>query len=210
MQIIPSILVKTSEEFTKQITSLEDSLKMAQLDIADGVFVPNTTWADPEIVKNIAKIDIELHLMVKYPLNELKRWQNVPQIKRVLFHFESADDINKVIAEIKKNHWEAGIVLNPDTDIKMIDPYINQLSVVMFMAIIPGFQGQKFIPKTLDRIRKFKIKYPACLVAVDGAVNSDTVTDIAKAGADIVCPGSAVFNDRGSVKDNLTQLNDKF
>ena len=205
MIIIPSILVKSVNEFTKQITSLEGLLKMAQLDITDGIFVPNTTWADPKIVSKTAKIDLELHLMVKYPLNELKRWQNVPQIKRVLFHAESADNINEVIREIKKNNWEAGIVLNPDTEISIIESNINQLSVVMFMGVYPGFQGQKFIPKTLDRIKNFKAKHPNCLIAVDGAVNSETIANIAKAGADIVCPGSAIFNDN-SVVQNVKKL----
>ena len=87
MEIIPSILVQTEEQFLQQMEWLGDSVKQVQLDIADGKFVPNVTWANPAVVKKLRKLTVELHLMVADPIAELKKWVNIKQVKRVLFHY---------------------------------------------------------------------------------------------------------------------------
>ena len=130
MQIIPSILVQSKQEFITQINAIQDVLDMVQLDIADGKFVPNTTWADPEVVGKNTNIDIELHLMVKNPLQELTRWTSVEQIKRVLIHYESLNKQSPleggrgVLSFAREQSWQIGLVLNPDTPTKAIEPYL--------------------------------------------------------------------------------------
>jgi len=92
IQIIPSILVPDEATFIAWSQSVEQILPMIQLDIADGKFVPNDTWADPDVVSERLHIDCELHLMVEDPLEEIRIWEEVPQVKRVLVHYESDPD----------------------------------------------------------------------------------------------------------------------
>lgn len=206
MQIIPSILIQSEQEFIHQINGLKKSVEMIQLDIADGNFVTKTTWADPKVVKNEAEIDIELHLMVENPKIEIKKWTNVPQIKRILFHYESNDDIEETIELIKENDWEAGIVLNPDTPVSNIDPYLKKIEAVMFMGVVPGFQGQKLIPKILENINQFKKENPNIFVELDGGVNEQTLPKIIKSNVDAICPGSSVFGNERSPEENVGRM----
>jgi len=208
VEIIPSLLVNSEEEFKTQIESVGKSVKMIQIDLADGNFVPNTTWTYqfPKKAQKYLNIDFELHLMVIDPLKVLKDWGSHPKLRRILVHYESADDINLVIEKLKTFHKKIGIVLNPDTPIDALNPFLDKIDAVMFMGVNPGFQGQKFIPKTLERIKLFKEKGSKHFVEVDGAVNKSTIHDIAKAGADGVCPGSAIFGNNLNPAKNIKSL----
>lgn len=209
MQIIPSILVQSQKEFEKQIKSIQDILPIAQLDITDGKFVPNTTWADPGVVEKIATIDIELHLMVQNPLLEMERWSACEQVKRVLVHYETTNEnLSNIIQTIQNYGWQVGVVLNPDTPINMLDPYIDDLNSVMFMGVIPGFQGQNLIPEVLEKIKEFKSLYPTIFTEIDGAVNEQTLPDIIASGIDAICPGSAIFKNERNPAENVQRLKD--
>ena len=214
IQIIPSILVKTKEEFIVQISGLESSVSMIQLDIADGIFVNNTTWAEPEVVKNNCQLDIELHLMVAEPLTELKKWLGIEQIKRILIHYESFTGnneqknylINDTINFINENDWEGGLVLNPATPYQVIEDYLEKITSVMFMGVIPGLQGQSLIPEVLEKITNFTIDHPDIFTAIDGAVNEANLPAIIKTGIKAICPGSAIFGNQRTPKENVERL----
>jgi len=206
MQIIPSVLVQSKEEYIKQITGVQDSVEMIQLDIADGNFVPNTTWADPDVVEEYTNIDIELHLMVKDPVKELKRWTATEVVKRILVHFESVDDFASTLEQLKKYDWEIGVVINPNTSIESIEPHLSDLSSVMFMGVVPGFQGQGLIPEVLEKIINFNSKYSHIFTEIDGAVNLETLPDIIQTEVKAICPGSAVFG-KGNPADNVVEIN---
>ncbi|PIT86872.1 MAG: hypothetical protein COU33_00760, partial [Candidatus Magasanikbacteria bacterium CG10_big_fil_rev_8_21_14_0_10_43_6] len=156
VQIIPSLLVQSEKEFLKKYHALEDAVDMIQLDIADGLFVPNTTWANPEVVQKTVTIDLELHLMVSDPLEELKKWQRVEQIKRIWVHYESTD-LEDILPTLHAYGWDIGIVLNPLTESTILEPFINEIKGVMFMGVVPGKQGQPFIPQVVDKIKLFRM-----------------------------------------------------
>lgn len=209
MEIIPSVLVQTEEEFLTQINAVKDVLSMIQLDIADGKFVPNTTWADPTVVLEKAPIDIELHLMVNDPLSELKKWTVVEKVKRVLIHFESVSDLKETITKAKKmRDWQVGVVLNPDTDPSVIEPHLTSLDAVMFMGVYPGFQGQSLVREVLTAMSSFIQKHPDVFTEIDGAVNEETLKDIQTTGVQAICPGSAVFKRDYSPKEAVEKLKD--
>ncbi len=207
IKIIPSTLVQSEQEFLSQIKGLGKSLDMIQLDIADGKFVNNTTWADPDVVRTI-DLAVELHLMVENPLEELERWKDVKQVNRVLAHYESIKDrAHEAIHKIQDSYeWAIGIAVNPETDISVLEPLLPDIQLVMFMGVHPGKQGQGFLPETLERIRQFKKLNTEHLVSVDGAVNEQTIKDIQEAGADIVCPGSAVFHSDKTPAESVEYL----
>ncbi len=210
IEIIPSLLVGTETEFKTQTAAVKGAVSMIQIDLADGNFVPNTTWAftHPQAAQRVLDIDFELHLMVADPLTTLEQWEDNPRLRRVLIHVESALDLNQTIQSTIQNlksKIDIGLVLNPETPITVLDPYINSIQAIMFMGVHPGFQGQEFIPGTLDRIRMLKVKAPQQFVEIDGGVNESTLSDLISAGADGVCPGSAIFG-KGNPAENVRSM----
>ena len=207
IEIIPSVLVNTEQAFLDQSRAVENCVSMMQLDIADGIFVPHTTWADPEVVEKELAIDCELHLMVAQPLIEARRWMHVPQVKRVLVHYESSPDtIADVCAHIHSYGREVGVVLNPDTPQSVIEPILEEIDTVMFMGVHPGKQGQKLIPEVLEKIKAVRFLHPAASLSIDGGVNEDTLPDIIAVGISAVCPGSAIFHNDRPPEENIARM----
>lgn len=206
IEIIPSVLVSSEEEFKKNIESLGQAVSMIQLDIADGIFVSNTTWADPAIIKKFAQTEIELHLMVQNPLEELQRWAEIPLIKRVHFHFEAvAEDLDNTIAAIREAGYEVGVALKPETSIDVLEPYINNIDAVLFLSVEPGAQGRPFQPEVLEKIKELRTRGWKHFVEIDGGVNETTLSVIIKSGVDAVCPGSAIFK-QGVAAENVKKM----
>lgn len=207
IDIIPSILVQDEKTFIKWSRAVQEIISMIQLDIADGKFVPNKTWADPEIVHDELEIDCELHLMVADPLKEIRMWEEVQQVKRILIHYESNPrDISDIINQARSYNWEVGLVLNPDTPVYVIDNLIEEIDLLMCMGVTPGRQGQQFIQKTIDKIKEARTKFPNLYIEVDGGVNEETVPDIVRAGVNAICPGSAIFGNHKTPMENISKL----
>ena len=206
MQIIPSILVQTPEELKSQLQALGKSVKRVQIDIADGIFVNNTTVSDPDTVQKYCQTEVELHLMVSQPLKELMKWQKVEQVVKILVHFEAVKNLHDILPTLHAYGWEIGIVLNPETDIKVLDEYISEIKAVMFMGVNPGKQGQKLLSQVLANIKKFKTKYTHIFVELDGGINEKNLEKIIATGVDAICPGSAIFGNEKAPKTNIKNL----
>ncbi|MBH41798.1 MAG: hypothetical protein CL685_03725 [Candidatus Magasanikbacteria bacterium] len=206
ISIIPSILVPDKKTFLTNYTGLGDSVSMIQLDIADGKFVPNATWADPKTVSDTVKTNVELHLMVNDPVAEMKKWVYVRQVTRVLIHVESPHEVAETIRKAKQINWEIGLVLNPNTPTSVLHDFLDDIDLVMFMGVYPGFQGQEFIPETCDRITQTKAKGITLPISVDGGVNEKTIPALVQSGVDIICPGSAVFGNDKTPAENILAL----
>lgn len=192
MQIIPSILVSTFEEFERQVRRFESLFPSIQIDVMDGRFVPNTSFREIERVKDIkTALRYELHLMVEKPVEEMRRWQTTDPVFRVLFHAET-ENVERSISFAKKEGWEIGLALNPETPLSAAEKYLSSLDVLQFMAVRPGRQGSPFIPEVKEKIRAFTALPKRPLCAVDGAVNKDTIRGLKDIGVDIVYPGSAL------------------
>ncbi len=207
IDIIPSILVPDKKTFLAWSRAVQDVLPMIQLDIADGQFVPDETWADPTVVDEKLNIDCELHLMVQDPLEEIRMWEEVQQVKRVLIHYESdPENIANIISQARSYEWEVGLVLNPDTPVDVIDDLIEEIDSLMFMGVVPGKQGQKFIPETIERIKEARAKFPDLYIELDGGVDEETLPEIVAAGVSAVCPGSAIFGNERTPAQNVTSM----
>lgn len=206
-QIIPAMLVPSEDEFLKQIKAVQSDVSLVQIDIADGTFVDNKTWADPDVIGEHLEIDCELHLMVADPLTEARYWVDTPQVKRILVHYESnPETIADILAQIHSYEWEVGIVLNPDTPIDVLGEFIEEIDSVMCMGVTPGAQGQSFISETPEKIAAIKKKYPNIPVAVDGGVDEDTIPELLKSGVNRLCIGSAIFGNEKDPKGNIQQI----
>lgn len=192
MQIIPSVLESDLAEFKRQLKRMEPYFPYIQIDVMDGRFVPNVSFQEVEQIKNIkTSLRYELHLMVEKPVEEMRKWQTIDSVFRVLFHVET-EEVQRSISFAKKEGWEIGLVLNPETPFSAVEKYLTSLDVLQFMTVHPGRQGSLFIPEVLEKIKAFTIlkKRPLCLA--DGAVNKNTIKSLRDAGVDIACPGSAL------------------
>jgi ribulose-phosphate 3-epimerase len=204
--IIPSIFVPDEATFLSQVNAVIGTVDTVQLDIADGVFVAATTWADPEVVQTISPdIKIELHLMTEHPLEEMKRWQGVEHVKRVLFPYEARDDLELCIEACMESGWHPSMVLNPETPVDVLAPYADHLFGCMLMGIHPGAQGQTYLPETTKRLQEVHEKFPHLFLELDGGVNMTTLEEIVPTNLDAVCPGSAIFG-TGEPAENVAGM----
>lgn len=209
MQIIPSILATSEEQFKKNLIEIGSAVEMVQIDIADGTFVPTVTAATPELASQFLQTKCELHLMVNDPGKYINSWAIVPNVTRVFFHVDCGADIDTTIAEIRKHNWTAGLVLNPEIMNSVIEPFLEKIQAVMFMGVHPGKQGAEFLPEVLQKAAKFKTQHPEIWVEWDGGVNETTIPEIIKTGIDAVCPGSAIFGNAKSPAENVALIKNK-
>lgn len=203
-EIIPAIIAKDFQEIKKKIRQVEPYTKWIQLDIMDGDFVPNTTWNNPkDLMKMDFSIFLEAHLMISEPEKYVDRWIEVG-IKRTIVHIEAVKNLKKIVEKCRQKKVEIGLALNPETSSGVIDDLMNQIDLVLILAVSPGFGGQKFKKETLRKIVDLRQKYPRVKIEVDGGINPETAKKCVKAGADILISGSYIFKSK-----NIAQAIDK-
>ena len=204
--IAPSML---SSDFGRLIDEIElinnSNADWFHLDVMDGVFVPNITFGSPvlDIFKNYAKKPLDIHLMIVNPENYIDKFSSYnPDI--ITIHMEAVNDISAVLKKIKNLNIKAGLAINPDTPIKHLEPYINEIDMVCLMGVFPGFSGQKFINKTNSRLRDLKnlieSKKSKVLIQIDGGVDLSNVKELSRLGADILVSGSCIFKSKNPSK----------
>lgn len=205
VEIIPSILVKTKEEFLSKILAVENLTERVHLDIADGIFVPNMTISGFEEVESIeTTLEFEAHLMVSKPENHIVRWLETP-VDTFTFHIEATQKAQEIIEKAKEAEKRIGIALNPETPISAIEPFVNQIDFVHFMTVEPGFYGSKFVEAVLDKISDFHYFYPDKPIVADGGINPETAEKTIQAGANTLIVGSYIWNSKDIAKA-LTEL----
>lgn len=193
IQIVPAILDKTPQNYARHINELKNSVSFQEgwvhIDLADNKFVPNKTIGTDIISQNPTDLNKEAHLMVSRPLDWIEGLKEAG-FKRVIFHFESEDNPEEVIKAVKNAAMEVGIAINPETPIDKLLPFKEKIDQVLVMGIIPGFQGQPFIPDTIKRIKDLKSKEWPVKISVDGAVSDLNAKQLVDAGADQLVSGS--------------------
>lgn len=207
IQIIPAILATSEEQYQrdlKKLTSCESlSDGWVHIDFADNKFVQNETVGVETIQKFPTNFRKEAHLMVVHPKEWIEKLVDAG-FERIIFHIESEDDSIEVIESIKAKGLESGLALNYKTDVEKLKPFVDKIEVILIMTIVAGFQGQPFIPQTLDKIRKIKSEGWPVRVGVDGHVNNIDAKEIAEAGVDFMVAGSFLL--KGNVDENLEKL----
>ncbi len=190
-QIVPAILVPKFSEFKEQINKVKNIFPLVQIDICDGLFVKTKTFKERlEINRLRLPCSLELHLMVKNPLKELQKWEKVKNIFRVYVHTEALqNNFDKIYNLVRKNGWQLGLVLNPETKLEKTKKYLDEIDAVLFMTVHPGTQGQKLIKPVLKKIKSFTAKNKNILIAADGGINLENIVDLKKAGVLEFCIG---------------------
>lgn len=211
--IAPSMLSSDFGRLIDEIEFVNDSnADLFHLDVMDGIFVPNITFGSPilKIFKKFAKKPLDIHLMIINPENYIEKFSSYnPKI--LTFHLEATKNIRLTLNKIKKFNIKAGLAINPDTPIHDLEPYINEVSMVCLMGVFPGFSGQKFIKKTLTRLKELKKliekKKSKALIQIDGGVDLTNTKELSILGANILVSGSCIFKSKNpkSIIDSLKE-----
>lgn len=204
MKIVPAILTDKPEELKKMIKQAEDFCDLAQIDIMDGKFVPSRSVLVKDLAKVKTKLKLEIHLMVDEPSKYLKPFKDAGAM-RIIFHYESKEKPSEVITKIRGLNLEAGLAINPPTEVLEVERFLKDIDVLLLLSVNPGFYGSKFIPEVCDKARALKKMEGNFVVAMDGGIKLDNILMIKDAGVDIACVGSGIFG-QGEPKQNYELL----
>jgi len=188
-----SISIHAIEKFDPNIINGLDGLDYIHVDVFDGKFVKNKhdNVECFKLLKEHTNIPVIAHLMVIDPINYIEKI--IDNVDIFEFHFEAEGNKRVIIDEIKKKKKKVGIVINPDTQISEIVPFLKDIDLVLVMSVIPGWSGQKFIPETVEKVNdlaKYKEKY-GFEIEVDGGVNLENAKKLIH--VDILCSASTIF-----------------
>ena len=199
MLVSPSLLAADFSNLGKDIEIINNSeADMLHLDVMDGVFVPNISFGFPvmEAVAEVCTKPLDVHLMIVEP----EKW--ISQVRALgadimNIHQEACTHLYSTVCHIREAGMKAGVTLCPATPVSVLEDIITELDMVLLMSVEPGFGGQKFIPHTLEKVRRLRELIDKtgskALIEIDGGVNEKTGSELTRAGADILVAGSYVF-----------------
>jgi ribulose-phosphate 3-epimerase len=199
VEIAPSILSADFTRLGEQIEAAErGGATLIHVDVMDGHFVPNITVGLP-VVRSLARatrLPLDAHLMISEPGLYAEQFVEAGA-QMVSVHIEADPHIHRTLASIKKGGAKAGLVINPATGLGAIEEALQYADYVLVMSVNPGFGGQKFIPASLDKVRRLRRMIDerglATRIEIDGGIGPDNIADAAAAGAEIFVAGTSVF-----------------
>lgn len=193
--VAPSILSADFLRLGEAIQMVEESeAEWVHCDIMDGHFVPNISYGIPIVkaVRPATKKVVDCHLMIEHPELYVEAFA-AAGADMITVHQEACVHLDRQVAQIHDLGCKAGVALNPATPVETLVDILHAVDMVLIMSVNPGFGGQKFIPRALDKVRRLRALAPDLLIQVDGGVNAETGAQLVAAGADVLVAGSYVF-----------------
>ena len=213
IQISPSILSADFSQLGNEIKRLEEGgADMIHVDVMDGHFVPNLTIGPP-VIKALRKhcnLKFDVHLMISPVHSYIESYADAGA-DIITIHPEATENLEASILKIKELNKKVGVSLNPESKIDLITKFLDKIDLILIMSVNPGFGGQKFMPKVLEKIRELKkIQKEKNLdfdIEIDGGINFDNCKDAIDAGANILVSGTTIFkSNNGDIKKNINLL----
>lgn len=204
-EILPAILAHDERTFVERLRLIEDLAPVVHIDVMDGKFVPNTTWHDINIIRELkTPIGFEFHLMIEDPATFISQALNLPNAQRFIWHVETGARHHELLAECHASTREAGLAISPKTEETIFDEYsVKELDEILIMGIKPGFSGQILIPSTLETAKRIHAKRPKTILGFDGGLNEKTLEMVRETGITRFCMASTIFeteDPRGTLK----------
>ena len=212
MKLAPSIL---SADFT----ALGDQVRQCQvagadyihIDVMDGRFVPVISMGTPVVqaVRRVTDLVLDIHLMVAEPERHIGAFMDAGG-DIINVHVEATRHLHRIIQEVHAAGRKAGVCLNPGTPVSGVEEVLPEVDQVMVMSVNPGWSGQKFIESALPKVRRLRRLIDEgglrAEIEIDGGVTPENAPRCAAAGANVLVAASAVFNDEGTIADNIARL----
>lgn len=198
IQIAPSMLAADFLHLAKDVEVVNEHADLIHLDIMDGVFVPNISYGFPvvESIASVSRKPMDVHLMIVQPEKFIDRFARLG-VSMLSFHLNATEQPAQALLHIRETGMKAGLVINPDTPVESLYPYLHLCDYIILMSVYAGFGGQKFIEDTYERIRILKAEIDrqglSVKIEVDGGVSPSNAHALIEAGAEILVAGSAVF-----------------
>ena len=206
----PSILAADFKVLGLEMKKTEENgAAYIHFDVMDGMFVPSISFGMPVLasIHDATEQFMDVHLMVQEPIRYVEAFQKAGA-DYVTVHLEACEDVKTTLDKIHACGMKAGLAVNPETDVKELVPYMEDVEMILIMSVQPGFGGQKFIPESLDKIREVRAmlneKNLETDIQVDGGIYVENVREVLDAGANVMVAGSAGF--RGDAGENTAKF----
>lgn len=197
--VAPSLLAADFTKLKSEIDHVNQTeADWLHLDVMDGRFVPNITFGMFIIsaIRKMAEKPLDVHLMIEEPGRYVEQFREAGA-DNITVHYEACPHLHRVLQQIRACGAKAGVALNPHTPVDLLDDVLEDIDLVCLMSVNPGFGGQKFIYRTLHKIKQLKEKITVrnlnTLIEIDGGVAMHNAEAILQAGADVLVAGSSVF-----------------
>ena len=221
IEITPSILTADFSRLGETLKEAVDAgINWIHMDVMDGNWVVNKTITfGPALIRSIRNrlgpnVFIDCHLMIT---NAEQTWPQYVEagVDLVIAHIEAIDNPGALISSIHAAGCQVGLVLNPDTPVNSILPYLTDLDLVLVMSVVPGKGGQSFMPEVEGKVREFRTAIDrqindggrATKLMIDGGIKHHNSSMVSDWGIDVAVVGSGLINDKASIAENLAEIN---
>jgi ribulose-phosphate 3-epimerase len=217
MRLAPSLLAADLADLAGALALCEKGgADLVHFDVMDGHFVPNLSFGIPVLkaVRARTRLPIDVHLMVSNPDRLLDDYL-AAGASRVIVHWEAAPHLDRLLERIRKGGAEAGVAVNPATPVELLTDALPRLDFVLVMSVNPGFGGQAFLPRALDKARRLRrmieISGLPVEIEMDGGIDRDNIARVVSAGVDVCVTGSAVFGagDPQAIMAEMSELRER-
>lgn len=200
VKIAPSILAANFSKLGEEVLEVEKAgAELIHIDVMDGHFVPNITMGPivVEALRPLTKLPLDVHLMIENADQYIESFAKAGA-DYITVHVEACPHLHRTIQLIRSFGVKPGVVLNPHTPIETIQHVLEDIDMVLFMTVNPGFGGQKFIHSVVPKVKQLsdiiKQRNLSIEIEIDGGINEETIKPCVESGATILVAGSAIYN----------------